>query len=347
MMNTDIMRELVAEAELGTRDMPTATAAAALWGFDDASLRDLRYSSNAIYIFKQQDIPRFMRLSWSGDCSKELLQAELDYLTFLTQHEYPNVLPIPSLQGNHIEEIRNAYGLFYAVTFSAAKGKHLPIETLQDDQIKAWGMLLGRLHKLSATYERPTNYHRPSWNEVLDMHSLWIPPTETNTQRYLEQARDWLSQMPTSRTHYGLIHWDFEPDNLTWQDGRIEVIDFDDAAYFWYAADIAFALDDVLDEPPERARHIIRHFLDGYASLRELENEWIDRLPRFVRLMRVLKAARVYHAYANTHPELDPTWLSDLRKRHSIYVNELEEKFNEPFQAPLTSEEVMIWGELS
>ena len=346
MMNTDIMRELVAEAELGAKDMQTATAAASLWGFDDATLLDLRYSSNAIFVFRHQDVPRFMRLSWSGDRSEELLQAELEYLHFLSLNGFPVVQPLPSLQGNQIEKITNTYGLFYAVTFSAAKGSYLPIETLQDNQIQAWGKLLGRLHKLSARYKTHVNYHRSSWNEVLEMHTSWIPETETNTQHYLEQANEWLSHLPTSKSRYGLIHWDFEPDNLTWQDGHIEVFDFDDSAYFWYAADIAFALDDVLDQSPERAHHIIRHFLDGYKSLRVLEDEWIDRLPLFVRLMRVLKAARVYHAYANTHPELDPTWLSDLRNRHSKSVKELEKQFSKPFLAPLTDEETLIWGEM-
>ena len=344
MMNTDIMRQLVAEAELGEKDMPTASAAAALWGYDDASLRDLRYSTNAIFIFRQQDVPRFMRLSWSGDHTREELYAELDYLSFLAKHHYPAVQPIPSLNGNLVEKVTNPYAQFYAVTFHAAKGSHVPIESMKDDQILDWGKLLGRLHQLSTSYETHTKNHHQHWIEVLDMYTSWIPGTAVNTRRYLEQARRWLSELPKSTPYYGLTHWDFEPDNLTWKDEQIEVIDFDDAAYFWYAADIAFALDDVIGESPQRARHIIHQLLDGYQIVRKLENDWINKLPVFVRLMRVLKAGRIYHAYANTHPELDTSWLSDLRNRHIREVQELENQFRQPFDALLTPEEALIWG---
>ncbi len=346
MMNTDIMRQLVAEAELGNQDMVTAASAAALWGYDDASLRDLRYSANAIYIIKQQDIPRFMRLSWSGDHTLEQLQAELDYLSFLAQHNYPAVQPIRSLNGNRVERINNPYAAFYAVTFKAAKGKHVSIDTLTEDQIHAWGALLGRLHKLSCSYKNPETFGRSHWIEVLEMYAAWIPDSMAHTLRYLDEARMWLAQLPATTMHYGLIHWDFEPDNLTWHNGGIDVIDFDDAAYFWFAADIAFALDDVLDEAPEQARHIINHFLDGYRSVRGFEKVWISKLPLFVRLMRVLKVARVHHAYANTHPELDPTWLSELRNRHLHFVQELEKQFCQSFLTPLTSEEAVIWGKM-
>jgi Ser/Thr protein kinase RdoA (MazF antagonist) len=344
MMNTDVMRKLVAEAELGKRDMPTATAAAAYWGFEQGTLTDVRYSANAIYFFKQRDVPCFMRLTWSGDRSREQLEAELDFLDFLRQQKYPVVRFIHSLKGNRIEEIANTYGQFNAVTFTAAKGTYLPIDALGDDQIRTWGQLLGKLHKLSANYQPPRQNYRPNWTDIIETYTAWIPGNAVNTRRYLGEARVWLGNLPASESGYGLIHWDFEPDNLTWQDGGIEVFDFDDAAYFWYEADIAFALDDVLDKPAQQASYIVKHFLDSYQSVRQLGKDWLSRLPQFVRLMRVLKSARVYHAFENTHPELDPSWLKKLRKRLMGEVMKLEDYFTQSFQAPLTPREVEIWG---
>ena len=56
MMNMDVMRRLVAEAETGDCAMDTAHAALAHWDFDAGTLQDWRYSANAIYAFKQQGV---------------------------------------------------------------------------------------------------------------------------------------------------------------------------------------------------------------------------------------------------------------------------------------------------
>jgi Ser/Thr protein kinase RdoA (MazF antagonist) len=274
------------------------------------------------------------------------VQAELDYLRYLSEQQYPAVQPTPSLQGSYVEEITSTYAAFYAVTFKAAKGKHISIESLTGDQIQAWGELLGQLHQLSVADAVNGKRNRPEWTDVLTLYATWLPEIAENSRHYLKEARQWLAHLPLSLSNYGLIHWDFEPDNLTWQNGHIQVMDFDDAAYFWYAADIAFALDDVLDEPYKKARYIVTRFLDGYQSVRSLDREWLSRLPFFVRLMRVLKAARVTHAYANTHPELDPPWLSEMRKRHSDFIKTLEMQCKHPFWDPLSTEEAAVWDKV-
>jgi Ser/Thr protein kinase RdoA (MazF antagonist) len=345
MMNTDIMRQLVAEAELGAKAMETGKAAANLWEYDEGTLADFRYSANAIYTFLLNGLQRFMRLTWIGDRQRADLEAELDFLTYLAENKFPAVCPVDSLHGNRIEVINSAYAQFFAVTFTAARGNYMPPEKLSDTQIHTWGALLGRLHQLSMVYSPPLTHRRPIWQTLIATYGTWIPEPAVAVRRYFDEATAWLSILPVSHSHYGLIHWDFEPDNLSWSDGRIEVFDFDDAAYFWYAADIAFALDDVLDQPPERARYIIEHFIRGYQSVNKIQPAWIAKLPLFVRLMRVLKEVRTYHAYAGTHPELDPPWLAELRKRHQEESLACQHTFSQPFQAPLTPEEVEIWGQ--
>lgn len=344
MMNTDIMRQLVAEAESGNQDMPTATAAARLWGYDDATLEDFRYSANAIYTFRQQGTRRFMRLTWAGDKPVEHIEAELDFLSYLAGSQFPAVQPVLSRQGHRIEVITNPYAQFYAVTFNAAQGAYMAIDKLQDDQIQTWGEMLGRLHTLSYGYKPTSTHHRPAWTDVLETYASWIPHNEANVRRYLEEAAAWLATLPTDQQSYGLIHWDFEPDNVTWSDASIEVFDFDDAAYFWYAADIAFALDDVLKLPSLLAQNIIQHVLKGYQRVRDLDKHWIKSLPFFIRLMRVMKTARIYHAFAGTHAALDPPWLSKLRERLINSCRAQQKDYRRYFLAPLSSLESEIWG---
>ncbi len=346
MMNTDVMRQLVAEAESGDKAMPTARAAARLWSYDDSTLEDFRYSANAIYTFRQHGIRRFMRLTWEGDKAVEHIAAELDYLAYLAERQFPVVQPVLSNQGRRIETISSPYANFYAVTFTAAGGAYKQVETLTVDEIETWGAMLGRLHVLSEGFHPRAEHQRPAWTDVMAQYEDWVPESETVVSQYLNEARAWLATLPNEQTSYGLIHWDFEPDNLTWSPTGNEVFDFDDAAYFWYAADIAFALDDVLDQSADSARAIIQNFLKGYRRQRELASVWVDSLPFFVRLMRVMKTARVFHAFAGTHAELDPPWLATLRERLMHTCKAQQQDYRQPFLAPLSAAEHEIWGTL-
>ena len=44
------------------------------------------------------------------------------------------------------------------------------------------------------------------------------------------------------------IHFDFELDNIVWNTDKTGIIDFDDSAFYWFVADIAFALRDLYDD---------------------------------------------------------------------------------------------------
>lgn len=343
MMNTDIMRQIVAEAEKGDGAMPTATQAAQLWEFDPATLRDFRTSANAIYTVYDHEARRFLRLTWAQDRPRDALEAEMDYLRYLAQHEFPAAQPLVSRNNQVVESVTNNYARFYAAVFTAAEGHYIASEALTDAQIITWGASLGRLHILSQNYHPPPNLRRPGWHDIFTTCFDWIPASDTTMIQYVQQVQDWCAALPMTSQDFGLIHWDFEPDNLAWVGTSPSVFDFDDAAYFWYAADIAFALDDVLEQPPHRARQVIRHFLQGYLSERSLSREWIQRVPLFVRVMRVLKTARLYHAYAGTHPDLDPPWLARLRHRHIDEIQEQGNFFSQPFLGDLTPEESEIW----
>ena len=50
---------------------------------------------------------------------------------------------------------------------------------------------------------------------------------------------DRLSELPRDPSCYGMIHGDFELDNLAWVDDTPTSFDFDDAARSWFVADVA------------------------------------------------------------------------------------------------------------
>src|SRR2546430_7254258 len=68
---------------------------------------------------------------------------------------------------------------------------------------------------------------------------------EPRVQAEFDHLTSFLSALTVTETNSGLIHGDFELDNLFWQDDTIALLDFDDCSYSWYVADVAFALRDL------------------------------------------------------------------------------------------------------
>jgi len=168
------------------------------------------------------------------------------------------------------------------------------------------------------------------------MIDAWLPLQEHDARRFLREAEIWLAGLPTSLDDYGLIHWDFCIDNLAWEEedqqaGHYHIFDFDDAAYFWYAADLAFALDDILEMPQDQRDRIMGTFLAGYRAIRPAIDPWIDEIPRFVRFMHIFKVARVMHALAPADPALDPLWMAELRIKFEKWFAEMRALFAKSF----------------
>ena len=84
--------------------------------------------------------------------------------------------------------------------------------------------------------------------------------------RLMVNLRSQLTQLPLEGI--GLVHGDFELDNLKWSHGIPTAFDFDEAAVSWFAADVAIAVRDIADRP-----ELLAAFLSGYRSVRALTTD--------------------------------------------------------------------------
>ena len=75
----------------------------------------------------------------------------------------------------------------------------------------------------------------------------WLPQSESLARRELETIKTWLTTLEINQDNYGVIHFDFELDNLIWDGDNVQIIDFESSMEHWYAADIAFALRDLFN----------------------------------------------------------------------------------------------------
>lgn len=115
--------------------------------------------------------------------------------------------------------------------------------------------------------------------------------------------------LPRDAASYGLIHYDFECDNVLFDQasGQCWAVDFDDAIYHWYAMDIEQALASLDEEAPGRAQT----FLDGYASVHPLPPDLAAMRPVCARFAALLWYARVRRSLAETVPD-EPDWMTSL-----------------------------------
>ena len=100
------------------------------------------------------------------------------------------------------------------------------------------------------------------------------------------------------RDSYGLIHYDLHPWNFILDGERINVFDFDDCLYGWFALDMGVALyhglwwgrqDDARPAPHDFTQSIIRNFVAGYLSSNALSSFWLSKIPLFMRYRQICK----------------------------------------------------------
>lgn len=300
---------------------------------DSDLLNNYRISSNAVYWCKNQGNTFFLRFSPVEEKSMESLLAELDFLRFLRNSGYPAVDTILSKAGNELEVINTPWGAYYAVAFKVVPGKQLNQIPFTDELIFGYGKALGKLHKLSSEYSASNN-KRVDWKERMDWMDDVLSnfPEETKAKNELYILEDYFLKLPITKENFGLIHYDFETDNLFYDEvtKTYNPIDFDDAMYHWYALDIEQALDsmkeDMLEEQVEPA---INQFITGYRCEYKISDDMLKLLPIFRRYANLYGYIRVLRSIKEKWNN-EPEWMVNLRIRLENLLNKRKDTFEKP-----------------
>ncbi len=169
---------------------------------------------------------------------------------------------------------------------------------------------------------------RSTWRDHLEQTARHLPEDAPALRHELDEIAALLAKLPMDGETFGLIHFDFELDNLVWHDHDVGMLDFDDCARYWYAADIAFALRDLFDGGATVHDASFRAFVGGYAGECALDQALLSQLPTFSRLARLLAYARMARAMDLPMEPEHPEWLiglnATLRARMEAYRTALE-----------------------
>ncbi|MFC1736099.1 phosphotransferase enzyme family protein [Candidatus Hydrogenedentota bacterium] len=323
MMNINTMRLLVRDD--GFADPPEHVKE--LWPCDEDGMTLFRVSTNCVFRFKESGAVRFLRLAHSSERETEEIRAELDFMKHLADRGFPAVGPVSSNAGLPVEDVHDNGEVFHGVVFERAPGKYVELEDMTDDMFREWGRGLGRLHKASQEFRSARENARPTWEDHLRMAKAAIPEKDEDAHRLLSQLAEWQRSLPKDNESLGLIHYDYELDNLRWDGERFHVFDFDDCVYHWFASDIARATGDVMELPEDEQEVKMGLFLEGYRDVKALNEKWDVEIPRFRKLSQLMKFARTLRSYLGVAPENDPPWIAVMRTRHDAFLAKAREEF--------------------
>lgn len=289
-------------------------------------LSEFRISSNAVYPFTFRKKLCYLRLAPVSEKLERNLLGELEFIQYLRGRGYPALEPIPAENGKYCLTLDTQWGQYFASAFQTVPGKLVDDLFLTAEIVHAYGKSLGQLHKLSAEFRPKT----PKWSYTDALH--WAAEILTNHQAPQEMVaaismlEEDLNRLPKGPELFGLVHYDFEPDNVFFDQATniCSVIDFDDGMYHWYALDVEQALAPLLQFPASPGLDVAGEFLRGYCEERCYSSEMEQMQPFMRRFVDLFAYARIFRCLSSK-PAEEPDWLVGLRSKLEARLTEIRQ----------------------
>jgi Ser/Thr protein kinase RdoA (MazF antagonist) len=270
-----------------------ADAVGAAWGLDPGAARFWR--SSASHVFVVREPAAYLKFAPEGWCTWQRKDAVAKLMRGFASGV---AAPLPSRSGRLVEGVSTSRGLVVAMLVAAAPGRRLDGEDLTAAHARAWGAALARLHREAVDTGLPDVFA-----------DLWTPEAERALGAAVDRLRADLERLPGDARRFGVIHGDFELDNLGWDGDAPTAYDFDDAGRCWFVADIVHALRDV-HEP------LTAEFLTGYRAERDLSDLDLRPMRLFAAVHAAVWLLRLPAVIDVTaEPVNRPPWLGSLRDK--------------------------------
>lgn len=298
----------------------------------DRMLSQFRISSNAIYPFCQNGEVCFLRLSPLEEKMENNVFGEMEFIRYLLERGYPALKPIGTKTGELCLKLDTEWGQFYAAAFRKVDGVPVEDTELSHEIMREYGKTLGRLHSLSSHYAAKTK--KWTHSEVLDWIMSVLSEYHAPEAAVSEQIaiKNELGRLPANRNTYGLVHYDFELDNVFYDKEKkaCSVIDFDDGMYHWFALDLEQVFESLEDRLSGEALQSARNeFIEGYQEERPYTREMEEWLPLMRRFINLYGYARLIRCVAEKFAD-EPEWLTELRKKLEKAILEKEARLLKP-----------------
>ncbi len=297
----------------------------------DDMLAHYRVSSNAVYPFFADDEHRvcFLRLAPTEEKSLAEVKATIRFISYLIDNGYNAMKPYPMKDGKLCDVLKTEWGSYVVSCYRLICGDALEDCDGDADLAYGYGRALGELHNLSEQYSHS--------DEIIGIDEM-MKQVYDRLKRYgapqcafdcFDKVTATLNAMPRNKANYGLIHYDFEPDNVLYDDesDKYGVIDFDDSIRCFYALDVVRALD-AMDDVTSNVQVGRDAFIDGYRSVRTFTSEQADSLPLMRSVVLLQEYATILHVLSDP-PDDRPDWMDEiiakLTDRQKIIIDTMAE----------------------
>ncbi len=293
------------------------------WEHDAESLELFQYfriSSNAIYPFRSKGNIHLLRFAPIEEKDIDCVAAELDFIDYLKGYGIPVLEAVPSKKGKYLEQVETPWGTYLSSVFKRVDGQQLGELPLTLKMCRLQGISLANLHMASADY-KPKHTCRKSYLDCLENMATMLQgkPQEALARAELHLLSKAFDLLEKDNDSYGLIHYDFELDNLFYDKNqqKMSIIDFDDAMYHWYAQDVYLALRSIHEESETVDTDALESaFVTGYESVRTMPAAYASHRELFERFANLYKYCRILKATEERCLE-EPEWMVELRNHLS------------------------------
>jgi Ser/Thr protein kinase RdoA (MazF antagonist) len=232
----DRLRQTVA----GSWASPVADQVAAQWAYPAGTAKWWRSSAFHVFAIPGDGGGRFLRFVPIACRRQDDIAAAAELMAQLSRAGSAVVRPVATVSGALTVTVPTRIGVMHAVLVEAAPGAEADIGGLAPARARRWGQALARLHSDATGLSGGLS---EAFGELPDAGGLFAG--DTPLVEATLTLTGWMGGLPRDRHHWGVVHGDFELDNLAWAGDRPTAYDFDEAAVSWFAADVAAAVRDL------------------------------------------------------------------------------------------------------
>lgn len=233
-----------------------------------------------------------LRVTPSKHRTEAEVEGELDWMRRVRADGFMVPRIIRSGGERWIECIGDGDDRFSAVLFERLNGKVVGDTDWNSGLFREWGALVGRLHRFAAKTQ--VSVARAVWSasDFLDFET-YIPDALPEVKASARELIAAIGELPREGNSFGIIHADVYQDNVFLTKEGLQLFDFDNCEYGFFASDIAISLYAALWRlPPQADRQsfaedFLSAFLDGYNREYRLPPGQLSCVPLFLRLREV------------------------------------------------------------
>lgn len=299
------MRHLIENLEL-------AHKAIKQWPFKHIeSLDFFRASATIIYKVKADHQDYYLRMIPVSERKKKLIDDELALIDYLKINKVNLVQALASKKGPKVLYIDD----HYVALFKAVKGQRMDQLELHDEHVILMAKQLANIHAL--TSKRDDLVSRRIYDILADF--------ETDLAWVGRERDDLINQLFKLDCSFGIIHFDYEPDNLFYdaKTQQMHVIDFESAIKSYHMHDIYTvfeAWEDSYYLPKDTFQFFKDLFLHTYQTIHPnfIYKEAHEAL--FKRVNRLVQYIHLSHCLSDI-PDEDQAWMADMVFRFGVFIN--------------------------